>query len=205
MKKLIATVTLSVCLLGLTGCSRRPYRLPQDRFCYSADNAQVIALTAFEREYAIDLMNNATWKEDTGHCDSDYIFYTQRREVRYHALCGTFHDLKTKKSTALTLEQRDEMNKMLGFVETAPKKTYKVELSHKNCIVNELNSEYAPGQEITAVISPITEHGSNAYVNGVMQKTKLDGRGGEYFTFIMPCEDVLIEVEYTGRWGFFPF
>lgn len=207
MKKLTVWVCAFVYLLGLTDCNRLPYRLSEGQFCYSTGTSEEAVLTSEEQQYIIDLLNNASWKKDSSNCDSDYIFYTQKREVHYHSLCGTFHDIKSKKSTALSPEQRTKVNALLDadISNLQEQKKYKVEINNKSGIVNELESEYTPGEEITVIVGEATDVCTSAYVNGVEQSTQRNGNWQETFTFIMPCEDVLIEIKYSGSWGFLGF
>ena len=113
MKKLIVLVLALVCVIGLVGCTRKTYELPHDKFCYSADGTQTYELSADDRQYIIDLLNNASWVNDLSNCGSDFIFYTQKQDVRYHSECGTFNDYTNKKSMTVSEEQRDTINAML--------------------------------------------------------------------------------------------
>ena len=209
MKKLTVWVCAFVYLLGLTGCNRLPYQLSESQFCYSTGTSEEAVLTSEEavltseeQQYIIDLLNNASWKKDSSNCDSDYIFYTQKREVHYHSLCGTFHNIKSKKSTTLSPEQRTKVNALLDadISNLQEQKKYKVEINNKSGIVNELESEYTPGEEITVIVAEVTDVCTSAYVNGVKQSTQRNEDWQETFTFIMPCEDVLIEIKYSGSW-----
>ncbi len=115
MKKLIVLVLALVCVLGPVGCTSKTYELPHDKFCYSVDGTQTYELSADDRQYIIDLLNNASWVNDLSNCGSDFIFYTQKQEVRYHSECGTFNDYTNKKSATVSEEQRDIINAMLDI------------------------------------------------------------------------------------------
>ena len=115
MKKLIALVLALVCVLGLVGCTSKTYELPHDKFCYSANSTQTYELSADDRQYIIDLLNSASWVNDLTNCGSDFVFYTQKQEVRYHSECGTFNDYMSKNSTTVSEEQRETINAMLGI------------------------------------------------------------------------------------------
>lgn len=115
MKKLIALVLLLLCVLGVVGCMSKTYELPHDQFCYSVDGAQAYELDSADKQYLIDLLNSASWVNELSSCDSDFVFYTQKQEVRYHSECGTFTDFTNKKSTTVSEEQRATINAMLGI------------------------------------------------------------------------------------------
>ena len=61
MKRLIATVLTLVLILGFGSCAKREYELPWDNFCYSSNDGSVIELSAEEKSYIIDLLNNGKW------------------------------------------------------------------------------------------------------------------------------------------------
>ena len=77
---------------------------------------------------------------------------------------------------------------------------YNVEIANDYPIANTLKSSYKSGEEITVKLETITEHYYVLLVNGVRQEQ--DRAASDmmftYFTFIMPAEDVLIEIE--DRW-----
>ena len=115
MKKLIALVSVFVIVWGMVGCTNKTDELPHDQFCYSADGSQTYELNNDDKQYVIDLLNNASWVNDLTNCASDFVFYTQKQEVRYHSECGTFNDYTNKRSTPVSEEQRDTINAMLGI------------------------------------------------------------------------------------------
>jgi len=94
------------------------YKLPWDQFCYSETDSQAVEIPNDGKQYIINLLNNATWINDLGKCESDYVFYTQKQELRYHSECGTFNDVTNKKSTTLSEEQRVAVNAHLGLTST---------------------------------------------------------------------------------------
>lgn len=77
---------------------------------------------------------------------------------------------------------------------------YKVELADNYPIENKLKHTYTAGEEVTVKLATMTEHYYVLYVNGVEQD--MDRASSDltftYFTFTMPSEDVLIEIE--DRW-----
>ena len=77
---------------------------------------------------------------------------------------------------------------------------YKVEIANDYPIANELKSSYAAGDEVTIRLDTVTEHYYILSVNGVRQDQDRSASDMmfTYFTFIMPAEDVLIEIE--DRW-----
>ena len=115
MKKLIALALVFAFVLGMVGCTSKTYELPNDKFCYSAYGTQTYELSADDKQYIINLLNNASWVNDLSNCGSDFVFYTQRQEVRYHSVCGTFNDYTNKKFTTVSEEQRYTINAMLGI------------------------------------------------------------------------------------------
>ncbi len=115
MKKLTVLVLTLFCVIGLFGCSDKTYELPHDQFCYSADSAQTYELNSDDKQYVIDLLNGASWVNDLSNCGSDFVFYTQKQEVRYHSECGTFNDYTNNKSTTVSEEQRATINAILGI------------------------------------------------------------------------------------------
>ncbi len=84
----------------------------------------------------------------------------------------------------------------LGLVACSEKK-YKVEFADADRIVNELEEAYAAGEEVTIQLETITEHYYVLLVNGEAQEMDMDASDlmYTYFTFTMPAEDVVIEIE----------
>ena len=82
---------------------------------------------------------------------------------------------------------------------------YKVEIADNHAIANELKNAYSAGEEVTIQLETITEHYYVLLVNGVQQEPDRDASDMmfTYFTFIMPDEDVLIEIE--DRWVDIPY
>ena len=77
---------------------------------------------------------------------------------------------------------------------------YKVKIADNYEISNKLKNAYSAGEEVTIGLETITEHYYVLLVNGVQQEPDKDSSDMmfTYFTFIMPNEDVLIEIE--DRW-----
>lgn len=113
MKKL-ALVSVFV-IVWLVGCTNKIHELPHDQFCYSADGSQTYELNSDDKQYVIDLLNNASWINDLSNCGSDFVFYTQAQEIRYHSECGTFNNYTKNISTTVSAEQRAVINTMLGI------------------------------------------------------------------------------------------
>lgn len=77
---------------------------------------------------------------------------------------------------------------------------YKVEIADTSYVVNKLKKTYSPGEEVTLKLETITEHYYIVSVNGVKignDKVSSD-LAFTYYTFTMPDEDVLVEIE--DRW-----
>ena len=77
---------------------------------------------------------------------------------------------------------------------------YKVEIAGNYPIANELEKTYSAGEEVTIKLETITEHYYVLCVNGVKQEWDRESSDMvyTYFTFTMPNEDVLIEIESRG-------
>ena len=82
---------------------------------------------------------------------------------------------------------------------------YKVKIADNYEISNKLKNAYSAGEEVTIQLETITEHYYVLLVNGVQQEPDRDASDMmfTYFTFIMPDEDVLIEIE--DRWVDIPY
>ena len=78
--------------------------------------------------------------------------------------------------------------------------TYRVSITDDRPLVNKLKSGYAAGEEVTVQLPTLTEHYYVLYVNGSEQPMDIEASDLMYtfFTFSMPEEDVLIEIE--DRW-----
>lgn len=117
MKKILSVIysfVISLCVLTTSiGCSEKPYEIPHDRFCYSADGQQTIDLALEDKEYIINLLNESEWTDDISNCGADFVFYTQKQEVRYHSECGTFNDITSEKGLQVTENQRLHINSLL--------------------------------------------------------------------------------------------
>lgn len=80
---------------------------------------------------------------------------------------------------------------------------YKVTIRNADAfdIINELKDSYSPGEKVTVQLETLTEHYYVFYVNGVKQvqdASMSDDWIYTYYTFVMPEEDVIIEIE--DRW-----
>ncbi len=118
MKKACLFVLTMLLLLSLAGCAEPIYQVPHDQFCYAhllpTDQTREVKLAAEEKQYIIELLNGAQWIDSLTNCSSDFTFYTQAQEVRYHAECGTFNDITNQRAATLTEEQRQVVNRLLG-------------------------------------------------------------------------------------------
>ena len=88
--------------------------------------------------------------------------------------------------TELANAQEEETNKV-----------YKIEIADSYPIENTLKSTYEAGETVTIQLSTITEHYYKVYVNGAEQTmdTAASDLTYSYYSFTMPDEDVLIEIE----------
>lgn len=88
--------------------------------------------------------------------------------------------------TELANAQEEETNKV-----------YKIEIADSYPIENTLKSAYAAGEQVTIKLDTITERYYKVYVNGAEQTmdTSASDLTYSYYSFTMPNEDVLIEIE----------
>ncbi len=115
MKKLITLyLTLTILLMTLVSCSGKTYELPHDDFCFTVNPSTTVELNAEDRAYIIGILNEASWTNDLTDCGSDFVFYTQKQEVRYHSECGTFNDITNQRAMSVSDEQRVAINNILG-------------------------------------------------------------------------------------------
>lgn len=75
--------------------------------------------------------------------------------------------------------------------------SYKITIADNYPIENSLKSAYEAGEQITIKLPTVTEGYYVVYVNGVRQDKDRDASDSiyTYYSFIMPREDVLIEIE----------
>jgi len=115
MKKLLAILLCLCSLFVFASCGNKEYELPWDHFCYTAEeNSSVVELEGKDKNYIIDLLNDAKWTNDLAKCPADYKFYTKKQEVGYNAESGVFNDYTGKKSTTLSEVNRVRVNDILG-------------------------------------------------------------------------------------------
>ncbi len=114
MKKIFVLVSTVLLAFGMIGCARKTYELPWDQFCHDTNTSSTIELKIGDKKHIIDLLNKASWTNDVSNCGEDFIFYTQKQEVRYCSVCGIFTDITNKKSTTVLEEERILINTALG-------------------------------------------------------------------------------------------
>lgn len=115
MKKIIALGLLLVFVFLAVGCKEEKQESPEPAICYSIDGTKAYDLSAEEKEYITDLLNNANWVNDLSNCAHDIEFQIQNKQLRYASFCGVFDDWTNGKTTTVSEEQRDTINKMLGL------------------------------------------------------------------------------------------
>lgn len=118
MKKLIALILSLIFVFALSGCAdniNKTYKLPQDQFCYSIEDSQTVELKRKDKNYIVDLLNEATWINAVPNCGYNFFFYTQEQELTYQSTCGEFTDITNYKSTEVSEEQRIAINAILGL------------------------------------------------------------------------------------------
>ena len=115
MKKFIIFLFVFLSLLPFSGCSERTYELAWDGFCYTAEiYEQPVELAPKDKNYIIDILNNATWVNDLAKCDADFVFVTQKQRVNYNCECGVFNDITGSRSTTVSEEERTTINSILS-------------------------------------------------------------------------------------------
>ena len=116
MKKYIALLLILLTLLPLTGCAQRTYELSWDGFCYVPGEVyeEPLELDPKDKNYIIDVLNNATWVSDLAKCPADYIFVTQKQRINYNCECGVFNDITGGRSTTVSEEERTTINSILS-------------------------------------------------------------------------------------------
>ena len=72
---------------------------------------------------------------------------------------------------------------------------YKLEISDDSVVIGEMKSEYAAGEEVTLQLWTISEHYYIVSVNGETIDKAPSEKGTTYYSFTMPEEDVLVEIE----------
>ena len=113
IKSLLFAILAFLILVLASGCGKT-YELPWDQFCIKIDGSKEIVLSTEDKSFIIDLLNKGNWVSDLTECDSDFVFYTQKQEVRYHSECGTFNDYTNKRSFTVSEEQRQRINEILN-------------------------------------------------------------------------------------------
>lgn len=115
MKKIIALGLLLVFVFLAVGCEKEKPELQEPAICYSIDGTIAYDLSAEEKEYITDLLNNANWVNDLSNCTHDVEFQIQNKQLRYASFCGVFDDWTNGKTTTVSEEQRATINKMLDI------------------------------------------------------------------------------------------
>lgn len=115
MKKLFSvTVCILMLFAALSGCAERTYELAWDGFCYTAEAyEQPVELDPKDKNYIIDILNDATWVNDLAKCEADFIFVTQKQRIHYNCESGVFDDITSGKSTTVSEEDRVAINTIL--------------------------------------------------------------------------------------------
>lgn len=92
----------------------------------------------------------------------------------------------SENETELANAQEEETNKV-----------YKIEIADSYPIENTLKTAYEAGETVTIQLSTITEHYYKVYVNGaeLTMDTAASDLTYSYYSFTMPDEDVIIEIE----------
>ena len=114
MKKFIIFLFVFLSLLPFSGCSERTYELAWDGFCYTAEiYEQPVELAPKDKNYIVDILNNATWVNDLAKCDADFVLVTQKQRINYNCKCGVFNDITGSRSTTVSDADRLKINAIL--------------------------------------------------------------------------------------------
>ena len=114
MKKFIIFLFVFLSLLPLSGCAEHTYELAWDGFCYTAEAyEQQVELDPKDKNYIVDILNNATWVNDLAKCPPDFVFVTQKQRVNYTCECGVFNDITSGRSTTVSEADRLKINAIL--------------------------------------------------------------------------------------------
>ena len=117
MKKTVLKVSvLCVLLLLLAGCSQKT-EYSQDISCVIPSLNKELSLSESDKKYIASVLNGAAWTDGFTDCIFDYIFKTQKEEIRYHSYCGTFNDYTNKRYLTVAEEQRQKINDILNVKE----------------------------------------------------------------------------------------
>ena len=114
MKKQLAFLFVFLSLLPFSGCAEHTYELAWDGFCYTAEAyEQPVELDPKDKNYIVDILNNATWVNDLAKCPPDFVFVTQKQRVNYTCECGVFNDITSGRSTTVSEADRLKINAIL--------------------------------------------------------------------------------------------
>ena len=117
MKKTVLKVSvLCMLLLLLAGCSQNT-EYSQDISCVVPSLNKEVSLSESDKEYIASVLNSNTWSDGFTDCIFDYIFKTQKEEIRYSSSCGTFNDYTNKRYLILGEDQRQKINDILNVEE----------------------------------------------------------------------------------------
>lgn len=123
MKKYLAFFLALLALIPLSGCIKPTYELAWDGFCYTAEeHEQPVELDPKDKNYIIDILNDAAWINGLAKCPPDFVFVTQKQRVNYNCECGVFNDITRGKSTTVSDEQRIAINTILNSNPDFPQK-----------------------------------------------------------------------------------
>ena len=113
MKRFFAIFTVTVLILLFVGCANEMYEIPHDQFCESLDGRGTLKLDYDDKKYIVNLLNASSWSQSQSETEYDFIFFTQRQEVRYNSILGTFTDVTNNVVTTVSEEQRTAINDIL--------------------------------------------------------------------------------------------
>ncbi len=112
----LACAAVAVCFLT---SPKGEYRIPWDQFCFyegAGGASREIKLSAKDKQYIAELLNQGEWKEGSGpesSADDQYKFIFESQIVNYHSTRGVFLDTAKKKSLTVSDSERQKINGML--------------------------------------------------------------------------------------------
>ena len=92
------------------------YQGPLSNFTCIEDDGSIVTMEIpdVEHEQILSILNGGEWINDIANCAHDYEFTAGNASIRYHSECGTFVDMTSGRSRALSETEKMYINEMLG-------------------------------------------------------------------------------------------
>lgn len=117
-KKTSIIILTLLLLIILSACSAARWQTdentPKEGVRRNEDNA-ILIFTAEEATLVREAWKEGRWLENIPNCASDYIFYLDGIEVKYHAACGTFYRPDNGQTFTLKEAKWEEINRILAL------------------------------------------------------------------------------------------